>query len=297
LCFDGDSAGIKAAIRSIDRVLPILRPGYSVNYIFLKEKKDPDELLHTLGPARFEEYLQHAKPLIEILWHKCKMNKNADTPEQKALIEKECIDEVNKIKNPQIKAYYLQEIQKRIYYTYGKGSLYKEKRNEKNNKTKVQEQKNNFIHKMPLTDLFIRKIVAAMICYPQIVEQYSERLSAFEMTSSPFYKILNEIILLQQEEDVYDSDILTEKLKLNYQHEIDSLWELKMYKAQNTKLPELKNEIDKGLKEIELKQLDNEIKQCLTLIQKEPQNQKKYEEKYRQLIIERNTLLINNDEA
>lgn len=34
LCFDGDSAGVKAAIRSIDRVLPILRAGYSVNYIF-----------------------------------------------------------------------------------------------------------------------------------------------------------------------------------------------------------------------------------------------------------------------
>ena len=39
LCFDGDGAGIKAAIRSIDRVLPLLKAGYSVNYIFLKEKK------------------------------------------------------------------------------------------------------------------------------------------------------------------------------------------------------------------------------------------------------------------
>ena len=99
LCFDGDGAGIKAAIRSIDRVLPILKAGYSVNYIFLKDKKDPDELLHTLGPDVFEQYLQRAKPLVDILWHKCKMNKDVQTPEQKALIEKETFEEVNKIKD------------------------------------------------------------------------------------------------------------------------------------------------------------------------------------------------------
>ncbi|MBP5352297.1 MAG: DNA primase, partial [Alphaproteobacteria bacterium] len=99
LCFDGDSAGIKAAIRSVDRVLPILRPGCSVNYIFLKECKDPDELLHQFGAQKFEEYLARAKPLVDILWHKCKMNKETETPEQKALLEKETIEEVNKIKD------------------------------------------------------------------------------------------------------------------------------------------------------------------------------------------------------
>lgn len=122
LCFDGDGAGIKAAIRSIDRILPILRAGYSVNYIFLKEKKDPDELLHTLGPQVFEQYLQRAKPLVDILWHKCKMNKDTETPEQKALIEKETYEEVNKIKDPQIRSYYMQEMKQRIYYTFGRGS-------------------------------------------------------------------------------------------------------------------------------------------------------------------------------
>ncbi|MBR1600069.1 MAG: DNA primase, partial [Alphaproteobacteria bacterium] len=106
LCFDGDSAGIKAAIRSVDRILPILRAGYSVNYIFLKEKKDPDELLHSLGPDVFEQYLNKAKPLVDILWHKCKMNRSFDTPEQKALFEKDVYAEVNKIKDNQIRVYY-----------------------------------------------------------------------------------------------------------------------------------------------------------------------------------------------
>ena len=70
LCFDGDNAGIRAAIRSIDRVLPNLKAGYSVKYIFLKNYKDPDELLHNMGEEAFERYLQKAKPLVDILWQK-----------------------------------------------------------------------------------------------------------------------------------------------------------------------------------------------------------------------------------
>ena len=45
LCFDGDGAGIKAAIRSVDRALPILKAGYSLQYVFLPDKQDPDEFL------------------------------------------------------------------------------------------------------------------------------------------------------------------------------------------------------------------------------------------------------------
>ena len=49
LCFDGDGAGIRAAIRSIDRGLPILKAGYSLKYVFLPDKMDPDEFLKARG--------------------------------------------------------------------------------------------------------------------------------------------------------------------------------------------------------------------------------------------------------
>ena len=45
LCFDGDNAGIKAALRSVDRALPILRAGYSLKFMFLPDKMEPDEFL------------------------------------------------------------------------------------------------------------------------------------------------------------------------------------------------------------------------------------------------------------
>src|SRR5690606_38460458 len=45
LCFDGDSAGLKAAHRAVETALPMLTPGKSLNFIFLSDGFDPDDLL------------------------------------------------------------------------------------------------------------------------------------------------------------------------------------------------------------------------------------------------------------
>ena len=310
LCFDGDTAGIRAAIRSVDRVLPNLHAGYSVNYIFLKDAKDPDELLHKFGAEAFEKYIGKAKPLVDILWHKCKMNKDTETPEQKALIEKEIFEEVAKIKDTQIRNYYTQEMKKRIYYTFGRGAEFKNskptnqtdkqpKNNEFYNKnsrnTLNKKQEFNLVKKPPLTDLFLRKIVAAMMLYPQLADAYGERLSSFDTGKSAIAKALNEIIEIVQEEPKIDSDILVEKLNLNFAKEIAELWEYNMYKMQKTDLPELKTEINDSLKEIQLKQIDSEIKECTKLMKSQPENSEEIYLRYKQLIAERNKFLATDE--
>ena len=300
LCFDGDSAGIKAAIRSVDRILPILRAGCSVNYIFLKEKKDPDELLHSLGPEIFEQYLNRAKPLVDILWHKCKMNRDFDTPEQKALFEKDVFAEVNKIKDAQIRAYYGQEMKKRITELFGIKSRPVKSDNtapvKKVSKKYIKsDTEYHLVKKPPLDDLFIRKIAAAMVTYPQLISQYEERLSTFEFGNDRMSKMLAEILEVSHQDDYADSDNLLGKLKLNYPQEVEGLWELNMYKMQKNTLPELKKEIDDGLLEVQLKQLDKEIRECVALMKNDDNNATENYLKYQQLIKERNALLATVD--
>lgn len=308
LCFDGDAAGIRAAIRSVDRVLPNLKAGYSVNYVFLKEAKDPDELLHKFGAEAFEKYLLKARPLVDILWHKCKMNKDTETPEQKALIEKEIFEEVAKIKDNQIRNYYTQEMKKRIYNAFGYGSEFgntssNQNKIIKNNKiynktsrnTLINKQGYNLVKKTPLTDLFLRKIVAAMVLYPKLAEDYGERLAEFDVSKSPFAKMMNEIIEIVQEEKNIDSDMLVEKLRLNFADKIKDLWEFDMYKMQKITFPELKTEINAGLKEIQLKQIDTEIKECTALLKSQPENAEEIYNRYKQLIIERNKFLTDDE--
>lgn len=301
LCFDGDSAGIKAAIRSIDRVLPILRPGYSVNYIFLKECKDPDELLHKFGAEKFEQYLQKAKPLVDILWHKCKMNKELQTPEQKALMEKETLEEVSKIKDSQIRTYYVREMKARIF------ELFKTKKENKNNIVNTKENNikikseykqktdGNFVKKPPLSDLVLRSMVAGMIVYPELISRYEEKIASFEIKDSIMTKILSEIIEINQSGDSLDSDILLEKLKLNYEQDIGGLWEINMYKMQKITLLDLKHELDNCLCEIQLKQIDADIKFCVKAMNEKPDNADELYERYQRLLEEKNSLLVQND--
>src|SRR5690606_5023095 len=45
LCFDGDQAGIKAAWRTADLILPSIQPGRTARFALLPEGKDPDDLL------------------------------------------------------------------------------------------------------------------------------------------------------------------------------------------------------------------------------------------------------------
>ena len=54
LCFDGDAAGRRAAFRAVETVLPHLKPGFSVQFAFLPDGLDPDDLIRQHGAAAFQ---------------------------------------------------------------------------------------------------------------------------------------------------------------------------------------------------------------------------------------------------
>ena len=66
-CFDGDSAGLKAAWRALENALPLARDGRELRFMFLPQGHDPDTLVAAEGAAAFEERLKEALPLSEYL--------------------------------------------------------------------------------------------------------------------------------------------------------------------------------------------------------------------------------------
>ena len=53
LCFDGDAAGQRAALRALRRALPLLRPGRSLRFAALPAGEDPDSLIRSGAPGAF----------------------------------------------------------------------------------------------------------------------------------------------------------------------------------------------------------------------------------------------------
>src|SRR6202034_2445372 len=66
-CFDGDRAARTAAWRALQNVLPQVRAGREIRFLFLPEGEDPDSLVGSEGGEAFEARLERALPLSEYL--------------------------------------------------------------------------------------------------------------------------------------------------------------------------------------------------------------------------------------
>jgi DNA primase len=113
LCFDGDSAGQKAAIRAANRALPLLRPGHSLAFATLPAGQDPDDLIRTSGRQAMEAVLNNAEPLIERLWKYEVSSAPLDTPEQKAALKQRLRGISDAIAHPDVRAHYAHEFRER----------------------------------------------------------------------------------------------------------------------------------------------------------------------------------------
>ncbi|RLA20745.1 MAG: DNA primase [Gammaproteobacteria bacterium] len=64
-CFDGDSAGKKAAWKALESALAVLRDGREIRFMLMPEGEDPDSLIRGEGLECFEERVLDAQPLSE----------------------------------------------------------------------------------------------------------------------------------------------------------------------------------------------------------------------------------------
>ena len=114
LCFDGDKAGQKAAMRAVSRALPLLRPAHSLAIVRLPTGLDPDDLLREQGAAAMERLLAEPAGLLDTLWEFEKAAVPLASPEDKAGLKARLLDHVETIQHSDIKALYKRELLERF---------------------------------------------------------------------------------------------------------------------------------------------------------------------------------------
>ena len=309
LCFDGDGAGVKAAIRSVDRALPILKPGYSLKYVFLPEKMDPDEFLKAHGAEAFQKQIDMTVPLKDLLWRKNFENRPLDTPEQKALLESDLKEEVSKIADATVRTYYIQEMKDRLYYEIGQGARRKYQRSEA---YQTQSRRSDYPAykktgggrsflsqpiivarpKRVLDEQIVKFVIAAMIFCPELIAEYEEKMADFEIKDTKLRALFDELVQISTDDPEADCDKVLECLKNSGQgSEVESLWEFKMLRMQKTPVLKLREEINTKIAEVQLKMLDNEIKECLKEIENAPSFPDEVFKRYESLKKEKEAIL------
>ncbi|MCW5770497.1 MAG: DNA primase, partial [Rhodospirillaceae bacterium] len=114
LCLDGDEAGRRAAARAAERVLPILRPGLSLRFVFLPQGEDPDSLIREGGAGAMKAVLAQAVPLVEWLWRIETHGKPLDTPERRAALRKAVLSRAASIAERSVQEHYTAEFEQRL---------------------------------------------------------------------------------------------------------------------------------------------------------------------------------------
>jgi DNA primase len=113
MCFDGDAAGQKAAIRAALRALPHVGPGRSLGFVTMPAGQDPDDLIRAGGRAAFEALLERPEPLAERLWRYEVEAEPLSTPEQRAGLRRRLMDHVGTIADGDVREQYRNEFLRR----------------------------------------------------------------------------------------------------------------------------------------------------------------------------------------
>ncbi|MFM2130584.1 MAG: primase [Pseudomonadota bacterium] len=114
LCFDGDAAGQRAAARAAERALALLRPGHSLRFVELPKGEDPDSLVRKRGRAGIDSALAQARPMSRVIWDLETRGKPVDTPERRALVEKNLMARARSIADRAVQEHYVGEFRARL---------------------------------------------------------------------------------------------------------------------------------------------------------------------------------------
>ena len=114
LCFDGDSAGQRAAARVTELVLPHLAAGRTVKIATLPEGQDPDDLIKAAGRGAFAEVIERARALSEVIWSLETGGIVPETPEARAALESRLRARAAAIGDQSVKRHYQQAFDEKL---------------------------------------------------------------------------------------------------------------------------------------------------------------------------------------
>ena len=106
ILYDGDPAGIKAALRGLDLVLA---QDMNVRVVLLPEGEDPDSLVQRLGSTAFEEYINDKAQDFILFKTNLLIEDAANDPIKKAGLVKDIVASIAKVPDPIKRAFYVKE--------------------------------------------------------------------------------------------------------------------------------------------------------------------------------------------
>lgn len=122
IALDGDTAGIRAALRVIDLALPLLEAGKGLRFAVMPGGMDPDDLIKAQGAGAMKAVLDQAVPMVKLLWSREIEGKQFDSPEREAALDKSLDTHLRRISDASIRKHYEKAIKQLRWEQLGQRS-------------------------------------------------------------------------------------------------------------------------------------------------------------------------------
>ncbi len=226
LCFDGDSAGQKAAMRALERILPLLEPGRNVRFALMAEGQDPDDLLKSEGADGFARVLAGAVSLIDMLWMQKLREFGVDRPDSSPTQRAAFWDDIRQIgrtiAHNQTRSAFLDDIEFRIgtmrdsYRRPGGRSDYRP-----TGKSPARPQTGRIIRH--------KAILALLIAFPEHLALHVEPVVAIQIEDERLEELKNVLISQMIADPDLDAEAIRHHLeRLEYTNILDDLFSADM---------------------------------------------------------------------
>jgi DNA primase len=114
LCFDGDRAGRAAAVRAMERALPVLKAPRSFKFALSLGGKDPDDVVREQGALALKTRLAETTPFVDLLFAHERDAEPLDTPERRAGLKQRLRKAAAAIADPDLAEAYREALQQRF---------------------------------------------------------------------------------------------------------------------------------------------------------------------------------------
>lgn len=210
LCFDGDNAGRRAASRAAERIVPLLKPGQSAQFIFLPDGEDPDTLLRgTGGKARFQKMIEDSTPLSEFIWQTHQAAHAGQTPESRAALQKALMDDASRIGDSIVQQHYRDMFKDKLAQAFRpprqsfRPSPYSSKK-----PASPALRVSRPASKRAQMGIYI--LLAVLLNYPDLFDRLEEDLAALDLQNAHDLETLREDIILAH---IHTPDLDSHSLK------------------------------------------------------------------------------------
>ena len=229
ICMDGDKAGYRSAIRTLNIAMNILKPGKSLRFAFLPDGEDPDSLVLKSNKNDLINIINNPISMFDFFWKSETENIDMKTPERRAGFKLLMEKKISLIKDLNVRAEYKSSLYTYFNKNIRNSSMFNNKNKNNFNIINIELDKLNAdrVNKKMYVNFREKNLIESILNNPDLLEKIDEEFSMLVFSNNELGLIRTALMdLYKKNGTLSNSDIIRLKEDINYSNIFMSIFKL-----------------------------------------------------------------------